>query len=167
MKKRNENQRNEMYKAGLLFCSYCSLFLPYRDFHKNGQGNYGYSFKCKECRKKYERDRGYHFNTVERIKSGYRNRKKIMIELLGGKCQVCGFHDGIFALEFHHVFQIQKSAALSDYLAYKNIDRTRQEVDKCALLCSNCHKTFTKTWMCDFVKLECGYGVANVVRIGH
>ena len=165
MKKKDEIERNAMFEQGLLYCTRCKKFLPFKEFSKNGQENYGYNFKCKNCRKEYERANGYHEAAKKRIKDGYRANKELLINLLGGKCQRCGFSDGIFALEFHHVYPNGKSMVPSLLIAYKDIDRTKREIDKCALLCSNCHKSFKKNWTCEFLKLDFGYTVTNVSRI--
>lgn len=69
----------------------------------------------------------------------YEERAKFIISLKGGCCLLCGYDKCIAALEFHHVdptqkeFQISKRWSMSD-------DRIKEEIDKCVLLCSNCHR---------------------------
>ena len=65
--------------------------------------------------------------------------KKIKsINKLGGRCQICG-DDNIFHLTFHHIYSEQKEKCINDtlYLRWSNIEK---ELDKCELLCGNCHK---------------------------
>ena len=71
--------------------------------------------------------------------------KQILVNTFGGKCQICGFSECLEALEFHHrnpenkKFNISKIAGKNDY-SYEDI----QELTKCVLLCSNCHRNVGK-----------------------
>lgn len=62
-----------------------------------------------------------------------------MIKVKGDKCCICGFNAFQDALEFHHVNPSNKSYQLSSGNCY-NLLSDLQEVRKCALVCSNCHK---------------------------
>lgn len=59
------------------------------------------------------------------------------IEYKGGKCEHCGYDRYRGALEFHHKDPTQKDPL--GLRAYK-LDRLYAEVDKCILLCANCHR---------------------------
>ena len=59
------------------------------------------------------------------------------IEYKGGKCEYCGYNKYRGALEFHHKDPTQKDPM--GLRAYK-LSRLFAEVDKCLLLCSNCHR---------------------------
>ena len=67
--------------------------------------------------------------------------KKQAVKLLGGKCCVCGYDRCIDALEFHHKDEITKTLAL-DIRAFSNnnLVKLQQEIEKCVLLCANCHR---------------------------
>jgi 5-methylcytosine-specific restriction endonuclease McrA len=72
----------------------------------------------------------------ERAKS----RKQKLIELLGGKCSVCGYSKNYAALEFHHTNPIEKDGNLdSRKLSNSTWGWCLEESKKCILLCSNCH----------------------------
>lgn len=68
----------------------------------------------------------------------WRKRKKIeLVEYKGGKCERCDYHKSLNALTFHH-----KDPSLKDFTISSksySIERLKKEVDKCILLCSNCH----------------------------
>ena len=64
--------------------------------------------------------------------------KKMLIAYAGGKCQKCGYDKCSRALEFHHLDPNEKDFGISKTLT-KNIQALKAEVDKCILLCSNCH----------------------------
>jgi len=57
---------------------------------------------------------------------------------MGGKCERCGYNDYIEALCFHHIDPTTKLFEISSGLT-KGINELLKEVDKCALLCNNCH----------------------------
>jgi predicted nucleic acid-binding Zn ribbon protein len=64
-----------------------------------------------------------------------------MIEYKGGKCERCGYNKNMAALEFHHVNPEEKEFPLdARRLSNTHIDRLKKEVDKCMLLCANCHR---------------------------
>ena len=60
------------------------------------------------------------------------------IEYLGGKCAICGYDKCLRALSFHHIDPSTKSFGISGNhcLSWEKI---KNELDKCILLCSNCH----------------------------
>jgi len=101
----------------------------------------------------------------ENIKKQYRINKKNMIELFGGKCSRCGFRDDIWALEFHHVNKNEKNHTPSNLMFLKDNNRLTSELDKCVMLCSNCHKSFEKSWSAIFVKSNFGYVISEFVTI--
>lgn len=59
----------------------------------------------------------------------------------GGKCQRCGYDKCEGALQFHHRNPEEKEFTLGQINLSKDfsIDELLQEVDKCDLLCANCH----------------------------
>lgn len=62
-----------------------------------------------------------------------------MIKLLGGCCSKCGYNKNYTALEFHHIKD--KSFGLdSRKISNTSMDKLLNELKKCILLCSNCHK---------------------------
>jgi hypothetical protein len=68
------------------------------------------------------------------------NKRKIKaIEYLGGKCKECGIivHPAIF--QFHHRDPNTKEASWNRKLRYYPWEKIRRELDKCDLLCGNCH----------------------------
>lgn len=73
--------------------------------------------------------------------SNYRRRRKQnLIQVLGGKCQICGFDLFADALEFHHEDPTKKDYALSAKGTCHDIEADLNEVKKCFLLCANCHR---------------------------
>lgn len=65
--------------------------------------------------------------------------KRQCIEYLGGRCTSCGYDRCIAALDFHHRDPNEKEFEISRYRHWQFGDAIRRELDKCALLCRNCH----------------------------
>ena len=69
----------------------------------------------------------------------WRKRTKLaLVEYKGGKCERCGYNKCIEALEFHHMDPSQKDFTISG--KSKAFEYLKEEVDKCIMVCSNCHK---------------------------
>lgn len=69
---------------------------------------------------------------------GWRQRVKVKaIEYKGGNCQLCGYNKCVRSLQFHHLDPSQKDFSISG----KSIswERIKNELDKCILICANCH----------------------------
>lgn len=60
------------------------------------------------------------------------------INYLGGKCGVCG-EDDIYVLDFHHENSTEKEFQISLVGIHKSWDKIKEEIEKCNLLCRNCH----------------------------
>lgn len=59
------------------------------------------------------------------------------IAYLGGKCQKCGYNKCNAALAFHHQDPTQKEFNFGR--GFLSFERFKKELDKCILLCANCH----------------------------
>ena len=74
-----------------------------------------------------------------------RARKEYLVDLLGGKCQKCGYDKSYAALDFHHIdrasklFNIGQAIIEMDDFTFKRLV-VDEVVKKCKLLCSNCHR---------------------------
>ena len=77
------------------------------------------------------------------IKAVYARRKKIRamaVEYKGGKCKKCGYDRCIDALEFHHIDPAQKDFNISSKGYTRSWIKVKAELDKCIMLCANCHR---------------------------
>ncbi len=69
----------------------------------------------------------------------WRQRVKLRaIDYKGGKCQICGYSRCHQALDFHHLDPKQKEFSLSGIS--RSWDSIKSEIDKCILVCANCHR---------------------------
>lgn len=67
-----------------------------------------------------------------------KNIKMKMVEYKGGKCEICGYNKCIEALEFHHINPKEKDFSISG--GTKSFNTLKPELDKCILVCANCHR---------------------------
>jgi len=65
--------------------------------------------------------------------------KKKAIDYKGGSCVKCGYNKYYGALEFHHLDPSQKDVVWTK-LRLRSWDKITKELDKCILLCANCHR---------------------------
>ncbi|MBU4348353.1 HNH endonuclease [Patescibacteria group bacterium] len=64
--------------------------------------------------------------------------KAAAIKCLGGKCIECGWQGNQAALQFHHTDPSKKDFIIGN-VANKNWEKIKKELEKCILLCANCH----------------------------
>lgn len=82
-------------------------------------------------------------NTHQNYESQQRRgteRKIKLVDLLGGKCQCCGYSKNYSALSFHHRDPTTKEHTLDlRQLSNRKWEVLVGEANKCDLLCMNCH----------------------------
>lgn len=110
---------------GTMICAQCKIDKPTSDFYyrKTEQRYHPY---CKRCHNVYTHER-------------FKRRKLKAIAYKGGACVDCGetFHYSVF--EFHHLDPTQKDLS-GQQIKRWSWKRVETELDKCLLLCANCHR---------------------------
>ena len=107
-------------------CPKCDRDLPLNEFYvrTRGRADEPTSY-CKRCLNQ---------NSMERS----RKLKQQAIAYKGGECEHCGYNKYEGALEFHHTDPSEKDFKVSTTrYAFSKI---KKELDKCILLCANCHR---------------------------
>ena len=79
-------------------------------------------------------------SSYDRVKARRKRTKEQLVAYKGGKCEICGYDKCVGALEFHHLDATQKDFSISDSNVYRNLEALKSEVDKCVLVCANCHR---------------------------
>lgn len=67
------------------------------------------------------------------------NFKNACIQYKGGKCVVCGYNKNSAVLQFHHRDPSKKDFTISAKRKLVMDEELKLELDKCDLVCSNCH----------------------------
>lgn len=117
--------RNPIFYSDKKICPCCKLEKNISEFY-NRRKKVGNSVYCKLCSKE---------QTVLR----QRNLKQICVEYKGGKCIICGYNRCNAALKFHHLNPNEKEFNLSHHKLTSFNEKIKQELDKCILVCGNCH----------------------------
>ena len=110
-------------------CTQCGLEKPLSEFHKAGltaTGKQRYRSSCKTCANKKEAERYY--------------AKKTFLDAQKHQCAKCG-DTRIYVLDFHHINSDDKDFTIGK-LKKKDCSILQQEIDKCVVLCANCHREF-------------------------
>jgi 5-methylcytosine-specific restriction endonuclease McrA len=123
-------------------CPKCGKATPISEFMtKNGKAKYP---DCLECRRRIAKKR-----MRERQVFDPKAIRQYLIGCRGGRCEQCGYHQYIEALEFHHYAPQRKSGAIGDLINRFCYGGTPtlftelcHEVSQCVILCSNCHQAF-------------------------
>lgn len=68
------------------------------------------------------------------------NRKKRAVEYKGGKCENCLGTFPVECFDFHHIDKQTKHKDPGLMMTYSDASLFK-ELDKCVLLCANCHRT--------------------------
>lgn len=104
--------------------------------------------ETRQCKKHGETEyvlegRGYYRCKKCRSEAVSRRRKKVKlqaIEYKGGSCKKCGYDRCQAAIEFHHKDPTEKDFAIGSKGITRSWEKIKKELDKCVMLCSNCHK---------------------------
>src|SRR5688572_9554797 len=88
-------------------------------------------------RRKYATHRHYLIMPVQRRRHQVRMKA---VSYKGGRCQLCGYCRCIEALELHHLDPEHKDFSISGKGYTRSWKRVKEELDKCCLLCANCHR---------------------------
>jgi 5-methylcytosine-specific restriction endonuclease McrA len=77
---------------------------------------------------------------IAAVKARRKKVRQMAIEYKGGRCQLCGYNRCIEALEFHHNNSSSKDFSISEKGYTRSWVKVKEELDKCMLLCANCHR---------------------------
>ncbi len=109
--------------AGQKFCTDCKTLKSLEDFAGKPHGKK--QAYCRTC-------------AMVRQKAAHWKRKQECVDRKGGKCQLCGYKKCLTSLQFHHIDPTEKSFELGFARSF-SWESVVRELNKCVLLCSNCH----------------------------
>lgn len=114
-------------------CFKCGIEKPIDEFYLiHKRDNVWRHSYCKAC------------NTAD-VRERKRLFKQKCINYLGGKCNICGYNKCISALDFHHIDRNDKEFQIGQVKTTTLSQTVKNELDKCMLLCSNCHRELHST----------------------
>lgn len=111
-------------------CSKCKRELPLSQFNWRDKKKGTYRADCKECHSSY-------------MKIKYQKKKETIQELKAQcKCAKCGDNRG-YVLDYHHIDPEEKETTIARLTSNcYELDKVYDEIKKCIVLCSNCHREF-------------------------
>ena len=128
-------------------CNKCTILKPLNEFYFDNRSNRkSHRANCISCARASVKQR--YNDGCDKIllkkKRLYRKNKRKSIEYKGGRCVDCvkQGRDGIFpecAYCFHHTDPTEKEYGISTLMSRKTWKSITGELDKCVLLCLNCH----------------------------
>ena len=108
-------------------CITCNKVKSLEEFSPDRRHSDGKLSQCRRCQ-------------LDAKKVKRANNKRKAVDYLGGKCQMCGItSECLDIFDFHHRNPLEKESSLN-VLVNKSWAHIQPELDKCDLLCSNCHK---------------------------
>lgn len=124
-------------------CCLCKQDLPVSRFKKNKSRKDGLQSQCSECHAKYRREH-YQKNRQKYLDKSHdrrlQYRKQYHDWLRQQKCVDCGIDD-IRVLELDH--QRDKEFNVSQKAGILSWESLKKEIDKCEVVCANCHRIRT------------------------
>ena len=141
---------NQEFEASRRDTKYCSRSCQAKASRARKANNIDIREKvCGKCGKSFiikdnAFNRRYCYDCVPSTpKSGAQNRqiiKQWALEYKGYKYKKCGYNKCSEALEFHHKNPEEKDFNLSDRNLILDWQEIKKELDKCILVCANCHR---------------------------
>lgn len=128
-------------------CSKCGVDYPIESFDfKNKKANKRHGY-CQNCKREmqsawYQKNSTRHKHSTAMNTRRYRqeNNERVYEYLLRHPCVNCGEKNPI-KLEFHHCHN--KTETISRMLAGSAWKTIETEIEKCQVLCANCHRFIT------------------------
>lgn len=126
-------------------CTKCFIEKDDSEFHRRGKILQANCKLCKSIDQRERRDRDKNAFNAKKWEH-CKKRKEVLKDyilsyLKSHPCINCGENDPV-VLEFDHRSEKEFSVALGIQRAY-SLDKVKQEIDKCDVLCANCHKRKT------------------------
>lgn len=128
-------------------CTGCGVLKELNDFYKDYRSTTErkHLAQCKECTNKRSAEtyRRHQKDPIKKAKrkelANKRNKESKLraIEYKGGRCADCGYKGHHCVFDFHHLDPSVKEGNPSAILRK---DNWKEEIDKCVLLCANCHR---------------------------
>ena len=131
-------------------CSKCKKKKDESEFGKNKSKIDGLQHNCKKCQREYAK-KHYYKNENYYLEKAKRRREKIYREIndfirkeKDKPCIDCGVKYPFYVMDFDHISGEKEFNIGEARVREIKIDRIKKELEKCELVCSNCHRE--RTW---------------------
>ena len=134
-----------------LKCSKCLKTKPREDFNQRPDRKRGAYYNCKECYSSYYKTKSLnetwkkHRNEITNI--GIKKRRAILYAIVlahkNAPCTDCKIQYPPCVMDFDHIDPTNKKFEIAHAPHLKNEKILLEEIAKCELVCSNCHRLRT------------------------
>jgi len=121
-------------------CSKCKQEKDTSKFNHKGDK---LTYHCKSCQNKYTRNH-YKNNKADYIERAVKVKAKLRKHIQDIKsnipCKDCGKIYPPYIMQFDHIpGKGDKIADVANMVMYSNVDKINKEIEKCEIVCANCH----------------------------
>lgn len=129
-------------------CGRCKEEKSESEFNKNARKPDGLQYQCRSCTKTHYKNVTYKTDTererLRRNKSAHLARCRARYQALKtGPCADCGIVYPHYVMDFDHLDGAEKLHNVSNLMA-SSLEKLIEEIQKCDLVCANCHRA--RTW---------------------
>lgn len=134
-------------------CTKCQRELKLAEFNKRSSSKDGLAYQCKKCNSDNLKNH-YNNNKQKYYEKNIRKKKKIqdLVSKYKSENPCCDCHKKYdpICMDFDHINddKIKNVSALVNHGSFKKI---KEEIDKCELVCANCHRIRTRDRLSDVV----------------
>ncbi len=154
------NKTKTTSKQELFKCSRCQQYKSKSDFFKRKNRASGMVPQCKECDKKRLREYArknpatrlqthvnWRIKNKEKVKEYHKKYiakcNQLILEHKNKPCADCGKTFPPYVMDFDHRDPSKKLYLISRIARIKSVSKILAEIEKCDLVCSNCHRERT------------------------
>lgn len=112
--------------SGYKICCTCKKSKELSEFYFSNKAHTTLRYDCKTC-------------ANSKVIEWQRELKQKCVDLLGGKCVVCGYSNSAWGFDFHHTIPSEKEFQFSNGRS-KKFEAMEKELKKCILVCATCHR---------------------------
>ena len=125
-------------------CTICKVYKEENQFNKNSRRKDGLNNVCRDCSKEilklhYKDNKDSYKKKARKRNIIVRAKNKEITDVVKSNgCIICGELE-LCCLDFHHLDPLFKENSISN-LSGGASERLIEEIEKCVVLCSNCHR---------------------------
>ena len=127
------------------YCSKCETTLPVSEFNRKGNG---YQAPCRKCwstqnKERYKANKRYY---VDKARVAKDKLRRLVRDFKNRPCTDCNVLYPQYVMDLDHLRD--KSFTISTEWWKRGIHVLRRELEKCEVVCSNCHRERTQQRLC-------------------
>ena len=128
-----------------MIIAYCSRCRREKEFSANAGRKNGRGVYCKDCQREHQHNWYLRHKKAQigRVASRHKRIQGLVRQAKNRPCKDCG---GVFpacCMDFDHVKGLKKFGLSNAHRRF-SIEKIEQEIKKCEVVCSNCHRIRTE-----------------------